>query len=91
MSSKHGHGHGNAVATSKGSGMSMGGSGVTGSAKKIVALVVALFAVMVFVPHIGPLFDLAGQLGGALLQIIGAVVNVLQMIGNALGAVGGQQ
>ena len=89
MSSRHGHG--NAVATSKGSGMSMGGSGVVGGAKKIVALVIGLFVVMVFVPHIGQLFDLAGQAGGAIMQIVGAVVNVLEMIGNALASVGGQQ
>lgn len=88
MSSSH---HGNGHIVSRGSGMSSHGAhgGVLGGARKVVAVIITLFALYVGIQLIHPLMDAAMQLVQVISQIIQALTSVLSQVTAALPHGGG--
>lgn len=89
MSSNNGN-HG--MVATRGSGMSSHGAsgGVLGGARKVVAVIVTLFALYVGIQLIHPLMDAAMQLVQVISQVIGALTGVLQQVTDALPKGGAQ-
>lgn len=87
MSSRN---YGGEIVSTKGSGMHHGAHGVLGGARKVVAVIITLFALYVGIQLIHPLMDAAMQLVQVISQIIQALTSVLAQVTAALPHGGGR-